>query len=33
MVELVHASTKKAKDVKRSYGKIIWQLSLEVECL
>lgn len=33
MVELIHPSTKKTKDVKRSYGKRIWQLSLEVECL
>jgi len=33
LVELVHASTKKAKDVKWSYGKRIWQLSLQLEHL
>jgi hypothetical protein len=31
LVKLVHASTKKVKDVKRSYGKRIRQLSLELE--
>jgi hypothetical protein len=33
LVELVHASTKKARDVKQSYGKIIWQMFLEFEHL
>jgi hypothetical protein len=33
MVEFVHASTKKARDVKRSYGKKNRQLPLKVECL
>jgi len=29
----IHALVKKVRDVKRSYGKIIWQLSLELEHL
>jgi hypothetical protein len=33
MVELIHVLAKKTKDVKRSYGKKVRQLSLEVECL
>jgi hypothetical protein len=33
MVELVHASTKKVRDVKRSYGSRIQQLSLKLEHL
>ncbi len=33
MVEFVHASTKKARDVKRSYGEKNRQLPLEVEHL
>ncbi len=33
MVEFVHTSTKKARDVKRSYGQKNWQLPLEVEHL
>ncbi len=33
MVELIHVLAKKTKDMKRSYGKRIRQLFLEVECL
>jgi hypothetical protein len=33
LIKLVHASTKKARDVKWSYGKWIQQLSLELEHL
>jgi hypothetical protein len=33
MVELIHASTKKVRDVKRSYGRIIQHLSLKLEHL
>ncbi len=33
MVEFVHTSTKKARDVKRSYGEKNQQLPLEVEHL
>jgi len=33
IVELLHASTKKVRDVKWAYGKKNWQLSLELEHL
>jgi len=33
MVEFVHASTMKARDVKRSYEEKNQQLPLKVECL